>query len=113
MPRKKITLGFIGAGRVGAGLASSFARAGLDVVAIASRKIASAQKLAKRVRGARACAPQEVAYRADLVFLTVPDDAIEAVATSVKWRTGSACVHCSGAAELDALKKAIADGALT
>src|SRR5216684_70556 len=112
MPPKKLTLGFIGAGRAGTGLASSFARAGVNVVAIASRKIASAQRLAKRVRGARACAPQEVADRADTVFLTVPDDAIEAVAASVRWRAGSACVHCSGAAELDTLKKAVADGAL-
>ncbi len=113
MQREKLRLGFVGAGRVGTGLATGFAHAGVSVVAIASRKIASAQKLAKRVRGARACAPQEVADRADIVFLTVPDDAIEAAASSVKWRAGSACVHCSGAAELDALKKAIADGALT
>jgi predicted short-subunit dehydrogenase-like oxidoreductase (DUF2520 family) len=112
MPPKKITLGFIGAGRVGTGLATGFARAGMDVVAIASRKITSARALAKRVRGARACAPQEVADRADVVFLTVPDDAIEAVASQIRWRSGSACVHCSGAAELDALKKAVADGAL-
>jgi predicted short-subunit dehydrogenase-like oxidoreductase (DUF2520 family) len=112
MPRKKITLGFIGAGRVGTGLASGFARAGVHVVAIASRTIASAQKLAKRVRGARACAPQDVADRADIAFLTVPDDAIEAVASSVTWRAGSACVHCSGAADLDVLRKAVADGAL-
>src|SRR5881275_2859650 len=112
MPRKKITLGFIGAGRVGSGLASSFARAGVSVVAIASRKIASAQKLAKRVRGARACAPQEVADRADIAFLTVPDDAIEGLASSLRWRKGAACVHCSGAADLDVLRKAVADGAL-
>src|SRR5258706_3623669 len=112
MPRKKITLGFIGAGRVGTGLASGFARAGVNVVAVASRTIASAQKLAKRIRGARACAPQEVAERADIVFLTVPDDAIEAVASKVRWRAGSACVHCSGAADLDVLQKAVADGAL-
>src|SRR5258705_1479347 len=112
MPRKKITLGFIGAGRVGTGLASGFARAGVHVVAIASRTIASAQKLAKRVRGAQACAPEEVADRADIAFLTVPDDAIEAVASSVTWRAGSACVHCSGAADLDVLRKAVADGAL-
>src|SRR5467141_2258713 len=112
MRPKKFSLGFIGAGRVGTGLATGFAHAGVDVVAIASRKIASAQKLAKRVRGARACAPQEVADRADIVFLTVPDDAIEVVASGVKWRPGSACVHCSGAAELDALRKAVADGAL-
>jgi predicted short-subunit dehydrogenase-like oxidoreductase (DUF2520 family) len=112
MPRKKITLGFIGAGRVGTGLASGFARAGVPVVAIASRTSASARKLARRVRGARACAPQEVADLVDVAFLTVPDDAIEAVAASVRWRAGSACVHCSGAADLDVLRKAVADGAL-
>ena len=112
MPAKKLKLGFIGAGRAGTGLATGFARAGRDVVAVASRSIASARALVKRVRGARACAPQEVADRADLVFLTVPDDAIEPVASSIRWRAGAACVHCSGAADLDTLKKAAADGAL-
>src|SRR3977135_2870075 len=112
MPPEKITLGFIGAGRVGTGLASGFARAGVEVLAVASRSLASAQALAKRVRGAGVCAPQEVADHVDVVFLTVPDDAIEAVASRIRWRSGSACVHCSGAAELDALKKAVADGAL-
>ncbi len=113
MRSARFTLGFIGAGRVGTGLAKGFARAGRDVVAVASRNIASAQTLAKRIRGARACAPQEVADRADLVFLTVPDDAIEPVASIIRWRAGSACVHCSGAADLDLLKKAAADGAFT
>src|SRR5437667_1785101 len=112
MPREKITLGFIGAGRVGTGLASGFARAEVEVLAVASRSVASARALAKRVPGARACAPQEVADRVDIAFLTVPDDAIAAVASSLRWRAGSACVHCSGAADLDVLKKAVADGAL-
>src|SRR6266850_2496243 len=112
MPPEKITLGFIGAGRVGTGLASGFARAGVEVLAVASRSLASAQALAKRVPGARVCAPQEVADHVDVVFLTVPDDAIQAVASRIKWRAGSACVHCSGAAELDELRKAVADGAL-
>src|SRR5436309_11954373 len=112
MPREKIPLGFIGAGRVGTGLASGFARAEVEVLAVASRSVASARALAKRVRGARACAPQEVADRTDIALLTVPDDAIEAVASSLRWRAGSACVHCSGAADLDVLRKAVADGAL-
>src|SRR5712691_8481467 len=105
MQTEKIKLGFIGAGRVGTGLASAFARAGVDVVAVASRSVASAQALAKRIPYARVCSPQETADRADIVFLTVPDDAIEAVASRIKWRAGSAWVHCSGAAELDALEK--------
>src|SRR5712691_8714252 len=112
MPPEKITLGFIGAGRVGTGLASGFARAGVEVLAVARRSLASAQALAKRVPGARVCAPQEVADHVDVVFLTVPDDAIQAVASRITWRAGSACVHCSGATELDELRKAVADGAL-
>src|SRR5882762_8487991 len=112
MPPTKFTLGFIGAGRAGTGLATAFARAGVSVIAIASRKIASAQRLARRVRGARACMPQEVADHADIVFLTVPDDAIVSLASSLRWRKGAACVHCSGAVELDVLQKAVADGAL-
>lgn len=113
MGAKKLTLGFIGAGRVGTGLAMSFARSGLDVVAVASRSEASARRLARRVRGARAVSPQEAADAADLVFLTVPDDAIETVASGIRWRAGSACVHCSGAGELDLLRKAASDGAMT
>ena len=111
MPRVKSTLGFVGAGRVGTGLALSFARAGFRVVAVASRSGVSARKLAKRVR-AHVATPQEVADRADIVFLTGPDDAIGTLASAIRWRSGAACVHTSGAAELDVLGKVTADGAL-
>jgi predicted short-subunit dehydrogenase-like oxidoreductase (DUF2520 family) len=112
MRAKKLRLGFVGAGRVGTGLALSFARSGLSVVAVASRSVASARRLARRVKGAHAVSsPQEVADGADLVFLTVPDDAIEAVASGIRWRAGSACVHCSGAGDLDLLHKAVEEGA--
>src|SRR5262252_6588007 len=113
MSAKKPRVGIIGAGRVGTGLALSFARAGYRIVAVASRSAASARRLARRVRGARAVSPQEVADAADLVFLSVPDDAIEAVASRVRWRAEAACVHCSGAGDLDLLAKAAADGART
>src|SRR6202162_5028982 len=112
MQTEKLKLGFVGAGRVGTGLATGFAQAGVEVLAVASRSVASAQAFAKRVPGARVCAPQEVVDRVDLVFLTAPDDEIAAAASRIKWRAGSACVHCSGAAELDTLKKAAAAGAL-
>jgi predicted short-subunit dehydrogenase-like oxidoreductase (DUF2520 family) len=113
MPAKKLTLGFIGAGRVGTGLALGFARSGCSVVAMASRSIASARRAARRIPGARAVSSfQEAADRADIVFLTVPDDAIEAVASSIRWREGAACVHCSGAGDLDLLGEAARQGAL-
>src|SRR5882672_8157349 len=113
MRGKKTKLGIIGAGRVGTALAMSFAARGYAIVAVASRSIASSRRLVRRVRGARAAPSlQEVADRADLVFLTVPDDAIATVASGIRWRAGVACVHCSGAADLDLLSKAAAGGAL-
>src|SRR5262245_29174926 len=113
MRARKFTLGIVGAGRVGTGLALSFARAGYKVVAVASRGAHSARRLARRIRGARCVSPQEVADAADLTFLSVPDDAIAAVASGIRWREGSACVHCSGAGDLDLLATAAADGART
>ena len=114
MAAKKIRIGIIGAGRVGTGLALCLARAGRGVVAVTSRSAASAKALARRVRGARAVSSaQEVADLADIVFLTVPDDAISAVASEVRWRKGTACVHCSGAGDLELLAKAASDGAQT
>jgi predicted short-subunit dehydrogenase-like oxidoreductase (DUF2520 family) len=103
-------LGFIGAGRVGSGLAMAFGRAGLAVVAVASRP-ESARALAGRIPGASALPAQDVIAAADIVFLTVPDDAIQGVAEALHWRPGVACVHCSGAGELDLLRKPAAEGA--
>ena len=47
----------------------------------------------------------------DIVFLTVPDDAIGAVCASLRWRAGHAAVHCAGATELAALQSAADAGA--
>ncbi|HZT62921.1 MAG TPA: DUF2520 domain-containing protein [Burkholderiales bacterium] len=112
MAAKKPRLGIIGAGRVGTALAMNFSGRGYAVVAVASRSVASSRKLVRRIRGARATSSlQEVADRAELVFITVPDDAIEAVASRIRWRAGAACVHCSGAGDLDLLIGAAAQGA--
>jgi predicted short-subunit dehydrogenase-like oxidoreductase (DUF2520 family) len=106
-------LGFVGAGRVGTGLATAFSRAGVPVVAVASRRPEAAQALARQIPGARAAGAQEVVAAAEVVFLTVPDDSIEGVAAALAWRPGVACVHCSGAGELDLLRKPAAEGAAT
>jgi predicted short-subunit dehydrogenase-like oxidoreductase (DUF2520 family) len=109
---RDMTIAFIGAGRVGTTLALGFARAGYAVVAAASRSAASAEAFAARVAGSRALAtPQQAADAADLVFITVGDDAIAAVANGVRWREGTLAVHCSGAADLDVLGHASAAGA--
>jgi predicted short-subunit dehydrogenase-like oxidoreductase (DUF2520 family) len=106
-------LAFIGAGRVAGALARGFARAGFPVGAVASRRPAAAEAIAAAVPGCRATAsPQDAADAADLVFLTVPDDAIAPVAAGIAWRAGRGVVHASGAAEIDVLAPAAARGAL-
>jgi predicted short-subunit dehydrogenase-like oxidoreductase (DUF2520 family) len=101
-------IGIVGIGRVGATLATALARAGYDVAAIYGRRGIRTSG----VRGAAvATSAQGVADRADLVLLTVSDDAVEEVCGSVRWRPGQAVVHCSGARELDALASARDAGA--
>ena len=105
-------LGFIGAGRVAKALAWGLAGSGHSVVAAASRSMDSAGQLAARIAGCRASTvAQDVVDGADLVFITVPDDAIAAVAASVMWRRGMAVVHCSGATEVATLEPAARSGA--
>lgn len=104
-------IAFIGAGRLGQTLARALAAQGCEIVAVASRSAASAQALAAQLP--RCCAlPAEAAVAAaELVFLTVPDDAIAPTAQALPWRPGQRVVHCSGATELDALQAAAAAGA--
>jgi predicted short-subunit dehydrogenase-like oxidoreductase (DUF2520 family) len=100
MPR----IGFIGAGAVATTLAQGFNACGYAVVGMASRNPHSARTLAMRIPGCQAYDdPQALVDAADLVFLTVPDDAIASTAAAINWRPGIAAVHCSGAADLDLL----------
>jgi predicted short-subunit dehydrogenase-like oxidoreductase (DUF2520 family) len=111
-PRPRI--GFVGAGRAGTVLALALSNSGYQVVAIASRRLESAESLADRLPSARAFADlQEVITAADLIFLTVPDGAIAEVASRLAWRVGVAVIHTSGALSRDVLAPAAAQGAAT
>lgn len=104
-------LAFVGAGRVGGVLAVAFARAGWHVAAVASRDEGRRRRFVGLVPGARAFAePQAVLDDADLVFLTVPDDAIAVVAASLHLYSGQALVHTSGALPASILAPAMAAG---
>ncbi len=105
-------VGFIGAGKVGTAMALALSRAGYPVVAVASRSLSSAQRLEAQVDGCRTFAGVDsVAQVSDLVFVTVPDDAIAAVAAEVAWRPGQMVVHCSGSLAAGVLEPARRIGA--
>ncbi|WP_287497618.1 DUF2520 domain-containing protein [Pandoraea sp. CB10b_02] len=116
-PSLKPTIGFIGAGRVARAMAVAASRAGYHVTAVASRQLDAAQRIATALRECEAM-PVERAQdmnavfgRADLVFLTVPDDAIAACAAALSPNAGQALVHCSGASEVSLLAPATRRGA--
>src|SRR4051812_31245710 len=90
LPIENERLGFVGAGRVGKGLSLALSRCGYPITGIASRARGDAQK---------------VVDASDIVFLTVPDNAIGPVCESLRWKD-QAAVHCSGAAEVSLLKAA-------
>src|SRR3954447_13745014 len=115
-PRRRVLverLGFVGAVRAGTALARGLAAVGWPVVAVSSRTAAHAEALAVCLPGARALPDaQGVADVADVVFLTVPDAAINAVAEAIAWTRGQGVVHASGVESAAPLAAAARQGAL-
>ena len=101
----------MGAGRVGCALGVAFSRAGWPVVAIATRDEANAGRFLELVPSARV-APSIAAITndVDLIFVTVPDDAIADVAAELRLYAGQAAVHTSGALDAHVLEPARAAG---
>ena len=107
-----VKTGFIGAGTTGIALAVRLSQKGCPVVAVSSRTLSSAQKLAGLVPNCQIChTAQELADAAKLVFITTPDDVIARVCGEVQWHEGQSVVHCSGAHSVDILESAKKRGA--
>jgi predicted short-subunit dehydrogenase-like oxidoreductase (DUF2520 family) len=108
----------IGAGRVGTGLAKALPGAGVTVLGTWSRTPGHAAR-ARRLTGAPASSgrfPDRISD-ADLVFLAVPDDAVEAVCRTLVDEglvgRGQGVIHLSGCLDLHVLDAAGATGAMT
>jgi predicted short-subunit dehydrogenase-like oxidoreductase (DUF2520 family) len=102
-----VKIGFIGAGTTGTALAVRLSQRGCPVVAVFSRTLSSAQKLARVVPNCQVYhTGREVAYAAELVFITTPDDVIAQVCGEIQWHEGQSVVHCSGAHSVDILEPA-------
>jgi predicted short-subunit dehydrogenase-like oxidoreductase (DUF2520 family) len=102
-----VKTGFIGAGMTSTALAVRLSQKGCPVVAVFSRTLSSAQKLAGLVSNCQVChTAQELTDVAELVFITTPDDVIAQVCSEVQWHEGQSVVHCSGAHSVDILESA-------
>jgi predicted short-subunit dehydrogenase-like oxidoreductase (DUF2520 family) len=110
-----LRVGVVGAGRVGAVLAAALGAAGHHVVAAAGESDASRARIADLLPGVATRKPTAVARACDLLLLTVPDDMLRNVVTTLSdagaIRPGQYVVHTSGRHGLDVLAPAAALGA--
>ncbi len=84
----------IGLGRLGRALVPALRAAGESVV------------VGRRQPGDGEFTHAQAAAQADWVWLTVPDDHLQATAASLPWRPGQLGLHCSGATPVSALAAA-------
>ncbi|WP_420168193.1 Rossmann-like and DUF2520 domain-containing protein [Streptomyces violaceoruber] len=112
----RLTVGVVGAGRVGPALAASLRLAGHRPVAVSGVSDASRRRAAALLPDVPLVEPAEVLARADLVLLTVPDDVlptlVEGLAETGAVRPGQLLVHTSGRYGARVLDPALRAGAL-
>jgi len=105
------TLAIIGPGKVGTSIGILASRAGYHIVAVGGRNKERTSAAAKRIgNDVRACSISEAANKAQMVLLSVPDDAIEDVCVKLaeqrKFKQKAVVVHCSGALSSNVLTAA-------
>ncbi len=109
------SVGVVGAGRVGSVLAAKLRAAGHPIVGVSGRSPASQLRIQTLLPEVEVMAPGQVAARADVLLLAVPDDALirvaEELATVV--RPGQVVLHTSGRHGTDALAALARVGART
>jgi len=112
----RMSVGIVGAGRVGASIGASLRLAGHLVVGASGVSEASVTRIDTMLPGVPRIDVEEVVRRSDIVFLAVPDDAIaelvDGLAAVGAWRGGLLVAHCSGRLGLDALAAATRAGAI-
>ncbi len=112
----RLAVGVVGVGRVGSALAVALARAGHRIVAVSGVSDASRRRAADRLPRAEVLPADDVVRRAELVLLTVPDDALAEVVNGLAavgaFKAGQLVAHTSGRHGLDVLAPATDAGAL-
>jgi predicted short-subunit dehydrogenase-like oxidoreductase (DUF2520 family) len=113
----RLSVGVVGAGRVGAVLAAALRSAGHDVVAAAGESDASRGRIAELLPGVPVTKPSVAARESELLLLTVPDDMLPNVVTmlaaSGAIHEGQVVAHTSGRHGLAVLEPAREVGART
>lgn len=112
----RLGVGIVGAGRVGAVLGNALRAAGHAVVGASGVSAASRERIEVLLPGVPVLEVSEVVERAELVLLTVPDDALGDLVTGLgtlnAWQPGQIVVHTAGALGTDVLAPVRAVGGI-
>ena len=112
----RLAVGVISAGRVGSVLGAALARAGHVITAVSAVSAQSRRRAEELLPGVPVDSPPEVAARADLVLLAVPDDELAGLVRGLvatgSLRAGQIVAHTSGAHGVAVLAPATEIGAL-
>lgn len=112
----RLTVGVVGAGRVGSVLGAALARAGHRVTGVSAVSDASVRRAAAMLPGVPVADVPTVVEGAELVVLAVPDDAladlVAGLAATGTWQAGQIVVHTSGRHGLAVLEPVLAHHAL-
>ena len=112
----RLSVGVVGAGRVGSVLGAALTQAGHRVVAVSGVSDASRRRADALLPGVPVVPPTEVLEAAELVLLTVPDDVlpelVAGIAASDAVRAGALMVHTSGRYGVAVLDPVTRHGAL-
>ncbi len=112
----RLAVGVVGAGRVGPALACALQQAGHRPVAVSGVSDTSVRRAGRMLPDVPLVPPAQVLELADLVLLTVPDDAlpslVEGLAETGAVRPGQLLVHTSGRYGTSVLDPARRAGAL-
>jgi predicted short-subunit dehydrogenase-like oxidoreductase (DUF2520 family) len=104
---RQLSIGVIGAGRVGAVLAAKFRLAGHTITSVSGRSHATHLRVESLLPGIDILEPAGVAARSEILILSVPDDSLilvaEELAATGTVRPGQVVMHTSGRHGLEAL----------
>ncbi|WP_082776121.1 Rossmann-like and DUF2520 domain-containing protein [Tsukamurella pulmonis] len=95
----RLSVGVISAGRVGTALGAALERAGHIVAAVAAPSSTSRERAAHRLPEAAVGAPSDIAAKAELLILAVPDTELPALVDELAARVNPSAIvlHTSGA----------------
>ena len=112
----RLAVGVVGVGRAGTALGRALSRAGHFVIAVSAVSEDSVRRAQANFPGAVIVEPADVVRAADLVLLTVPDDALPALVTGLVATgapvAGRMLMHASGRYGIAVLEPAVQAGAL-